>query len=146
MCAKIGPYDIQSSEQQKLKWMNHSRTLNDKINKIHERSFQVVNNDKKATFKELLDKDKAASIHTIRHLQILITEMFKVKTGESPSIMHEIFQIDDSNNYNFRKNKAFKPGNHKTVYYGTETISILGPKLWIILPDEYKNSNKSERI
>ena len=26
------------------------------------------------------------------------------------------------------------------VYYGTETIFVLGPKLWTILPDEYKNS------
>ena len=74
------------------------------------------------------------------NLQILITKMFKVNIGESPSIMHEIFQIDDSNNFNLRKNRGFKPGNPKTVYYGTETISVLGPKLWIILPDKYNNS------
>ena len=98
----------------------------------------MVYNDKKTTFKDLLDKDKAVSIHT-RKLQILVTEMFKVKIGESPSMMHEIFQIDDSNNFNLRKISGFKPGNSKTVYYGIETISILGPILWIILPDEYKN-------
>ena len=39
-----------------------------------------------------------------------------------------------------RKNRGFKPGNPKIMYYGTETISVLEPKLWIILPDEYKNS------
>ena len=123
-----------------LIWMNHSRTLNNKINRIHERSsLRVVYNDKKATFKELLDKDKAVNIHT-RNLKIHVTEMFKVKIGESPSIMHEISQIDDSNNFNSRKNREFKPGNPKTVYYRTETMSVLRPKLWIILPDEYKNS------
>ena len=111
-----------------LIWMNNSRTLNNKINRIHERSLRVVYNDKKATFKELLDKDKAVSIHT-RNLQILVTEMFKVKIGELPSIVHEIFQINDSNNFNLRKNRGFKPGYLKTVYYGIETISILGPKL-----------------
>ena len=68
------------------------------------------------------------SIHT-RNLQILVTEMFKVKIGELPSIVHEIFQINDSNNFNLRKNRGFKPGYLKTVYYGIETISILGPKL-----------------
>ena len=68
------------------------------------------------------------SIHT-RNLQILVTEMFKVKIGESQSIMHEISQISDSNNFNLRKNRGLKPGNPKTVYYGIETISILGPKL-----------------
>ena len=71
---------------------------------------------------------------------MIASEMFKVKIGESPSMMHEIFQIENSNNFNLRKNRGFKPGNTKTVYYGTETISVLGPKLWIILPDEYKNS------
>ena len=54
--------------------------------------------------------------------------------------MHEIFQMDDSNNYNLRKNRGFEPGNPKRVYYGTETISVLGLKLWVILPGEYKNS------
>ena len=38
-----------------LIWMNHSRTLNSKINRIHERLLRVVYSDKKATFKELLD-------------------------------------------------------------------------------------------
>ena len=61
-----------------LTWMNHSRTLNNKINRIHERSLRVVCNNKNFTFKELLDKDKAVSIPT-RNLQILVTEMFKVK-------------------------------------------------------------------
>ena len=101
--------------------------------------------DKKATFKELLDNDKAVSIHT-RNLQILVTEMFKVKIGESPTIMHNIFQPDNSNNFNLRKNRRLKPGNPKTVYYGTETISVLGPKLWIILPDECKSSTSLEQF
>ena len=43
--------------------------------------------------------------------------------------MYEIFQIDDSNDYNLQKNRGFKPSNPKTVYYGTETISALGLKL-----------------
>ena len=41
---------------------------------------------KKVTFKDLLDKDKAVSIH-IRNLQILVTEIVKVKIGESPPTM-----------------------------------------------------------
>ena len=57
--------------------------------------------------------------------------------------MHEVFQIDHSNNFNLRKSRGFKPGNPKTVYYGTETISVLGPILWVILSDEYKNSTSN---
>ena len=59
-------------------WINHSKTLNNKVNRMHERSLRVVYNYKNFTFKELLDKDKAVSIHT-RNLQILVTEMFEVK-------------------------------------------------------------------
>ena len=40
----------------------------------------MVHNDKKATFKELLEQGKVVSTHT-RNLQILVTEMFKVKIG-----------------------------------------------------------------
>ena len=35
--------------------------------------------------------------------------------------------------------KLSKTGNLKSVYYGTETISVLGLKLWILSSDEYKN-------
>ena len=54
-----------------LIWMNHSRTLNNRINRIHERSLRVVYNDKKSTFEELLEKDKSITTH-IRNLQILV--------------------------------------------------------------------------
>ena len=60
--------------------------------------------------------------------------------------MHEIFQIDDSNNFNLREDRRFKPGNPKTVYYGIETITVLGPKLWIVLSDEYKNSTNLKKL
>ena len=79
------------------------------------------------------------SIYT-KKLQILVTEMFKGKIGESLSIMHEICQKEDSHNCNLRINRRLKPGNPKTVYYGTKTISVLVTKLWMVLPTKYKNS------
>ena len=95
-----------------LIWMNHSRTLINKIYRRHERSLRVVYNDTRSTFKELLDKDKAVSIQT-RFLQLLFTEIVGVNIGVLPPIMHEIFLIDNFNNYNLRKNWVFKPGNPK---------------------------------
>ena len=70
-------------------------------------------------------------------MKILVNEMFKVSIGDSLSIMHGMFLIDDFNNFNLRKNRGLRPVNPKTVDYATETISILGPKIWIILPEEY---------
>ena len=65
---------------------------------------------------------------------LIKVKMFKVKIGESPSTMDGIFQIDDSSNFKLRKNRGFKPGNPKTVYYGTETIPINSKiKNWVPL-------------
>ena len=120
-----------------LVWMNHSRKLNNRINRIHERALRVVYNDKNATFDELLTKDNSVKVHD-RNLQVLVTEMFKVKLGISPVIMNEIFQIR-SCNYNTRNFSEFQSHCVKTVHYGTETVPYLGPKIWSILTQEYKD-------
>ena len=65
---------------------------------IYERSLRVECDNKKAILKKILITGKTEIIHTIT-LQILVTEMFQVKTGELPPIMHKGFQIDNSNNY-----------------------------------------------
>ena len=63
-----------------LIWMNHSITLNNRINRIQEKALRIVYNDGKSTFSELLTKDKSVTVHS-RNLQTLATEMFKVKNG-----------------------------------------------------------------
>ena len=50
-----------------LIWLFHSRTLNNKINLLHERALRIVYSDYKASFCELLEKDKSFSI---RHRNI----------------------------------------------------------------------------
>ena len=52
--------------------------------------------------------------------------------------MSDVFQITEPN-YNFRNKIEFKTENVTTTHYGTESISYLGPKLWKILPLEYKS-------
>ena len=42
-----------------LIWMFHSRTLNNKINRLHERALRIVYSDYKSSFCELLEKDKS---------------------------------------------------------------------------------------
>ena len=46
-----------------LIWMFHSRGLNNKINRIHERALRITYKDKSSTFQELLEKDNSVSIH-----------------------------------------------------------------------------------
>ena len=59
--------------------------------------------------------------------------MFKVKTGCANNITKEIFKID--NRYcNFQHDFFIKGHNVQSVYYGTETVSFVGPKIWNTLP------------
>ena len=51
--------------------------------------------------------------------------------------MEEMFTFKDMD-YNLRNNTSLKIGNLKTVYYGTGSLTNLGAKIWILLPNEYK--------
>ena len=59
-----------------LVWMNHSRSLNNRINILHERAFCLAYNDFTSSFAKLLEKDNTATIHQ-RNLQTLAIEIFK---------------------------------------------------------------------
>ena len=46
-----------------LLWMSRSRSLNHKINRLHERSLRIAYNDYTATFEDLLAKARTVTIH-----------------------------------------------------------------------------------
>ena len=104
-----------------LVWMCHSRANNSKINRLHE----------------------VVSIHN-RNIQILATEMFKIKNDLSPEIMTERFEQRNEHHYNLRNNIHFITPQIRTVYHSSESISFLGPKIWNILPDRLKNATSLE--
>ena len=63
-----------------LTLMFHNRSLNHKINRLHERCLHVFYNDGHSSYDELLNLDNSVSMHH-QNLQILATEMFRVYTG-----------------------------------------------------------------
>ena len=121
-----------------LVWMFHNRTLNNRINVLHERALRLVYKDPKLSFEELLTQDKSFTIHH-RNLQKLATEMFKVKNNHSPIFMKNIFS-DSTNPYDLRNAPDFNTSNIRTVYNGTETLSFRGPIIWSLIPEEIKIS------
>ena len=56
-----------------LIWMFHSRLIDSKINRLHERCLRIVYSDDQSTFGELLEKDNTVSMHRC-NLQFLATE------------------------------------------------------------------------
>ena len=118
--------------------MCHNRTTNRKINRLHERCLRIIYNDRQSSFKMLLEKDSSVSIHD-RNIQCLATEMYKVSNGLSRPIISNIFIQKNCHPYNLRLNSQFSRPPVRSVFHGTESISYLGPVIWDILPDSYKN-------
>ena len=125
-----------------LIWMFHSRALNRKINSIHERALRVAYKDNTSTFQELLNKDNSVTVHH-RYLQVLASEMYKVKNKMAPDIVNEIFQ-NRTTSYNLRANSNFSIRPVHSVYHGTESLSFLGPKIWEQVPEDIKQSKSFE--
>ena len=120
-----------------LVWMFHSRKLNNRIDRIHERSLRVVYDDNQSTFRELLNKDNSFTIHE-RNIQTLAIELYKVINKISPQLMSEVFPLKTSVKY-FSDN-PFMTRNVRTVRYGTETLAHLAPKIWVIIPKDINES------
>ena len=121
-----------------LVWMFYSRTLNNRINKLHERALRLVYKDTRLSFNELLRKDNSFTIHH-RNLQKLATEMYKVTNGLAPPIMKSVFP-ERAIPFNLRNKNNFRAINVSSVFNGTETITFRGPKTWILVPDEIRNA------
>ena len=87
-----------------LVWMFHSRKLNSRVNKLHERALRIVYQDYASSFTELLEKDNSTTIHN-RNIQLLAT---KVKNGLSLPFMNEISLENAQHYYDLRKKTEFK--------------------------------------
>ena len=73
-----------------LVWMFHSRRINNRINRLHERSLRLTYNDYNSTFQELLHMDNFVNIHQ-RNWQAFATLLHKVLNNLSPEIVRETF-------------------------------------------------------
>ena len=125
-------------------WKFHSRKLNARINRLHERALRVVHRNFDSSAEELLRRDSSTTLHQ-RNLQKLMTEILKVKTGIALELMKGVFEFTDVP-YNLR---ILSKCNHSITFterYGIETASSIGPKLWDKVPTEIKNSKFLEEF
>ena len=126
-----------------LIWMFHSRTINNKIKRLHERALRIVCSDFQSFFDGVLMKDDSFSIHE-RNIQSLAIEIYKFLNGLSPSFLNNVFHKNISNSYDLRNHKELYSRNPKTVRYGTETVSYIAPKIWSKVLETIKMSSSLE--
>ena len=120
-----------------LIWMFHSRAMEHRINKIHERTLRhIYPNQHQLTFKELLEKNNTFSIHQ-RNLQTLATEIYKAKNKISPEVVNSLVEFTNKN-YNLRNVSILKRNRYFTVHYGRESLVSLAPKIWELVPDSIR--------
>ena len=72
--------------------MFRNRTLNNRINGIHERRLSILYRDDTSNFTKLLQKENAVTVHQI-NLQVLATEVYKVNMDFAPHLVKELFTI-----------------------------------------------------
>ena len=94
----------------------------------------MVYNDYRSNFIHLLEHDGSMTIHH-RNIQSLAIEIFKVIKGLSPEIM-KVFILKKNTRYSSKQ--IFETRNVHSVHNGTETLSYLGPNIWLLVPDDIK--------
>ena len=92
----------------------------------------------KTTSQEFLERDNSLSVHH-GNLKKLAMEIYKVLYDFSPPILNDVF-VPTSRSYNFHRNDALQRRRVNAVRQDAESISILGPKIWDLVPSDIKLS------
>ena len=128
-----------------LVWMFHDRTINRRINRLHERALRLVYNDQTSSFEELLKEDKSCTIHQ-RNIQTLALEIYKTKNNLNPKFMKDIFVEKRDIGYELRGNSELEAMNIRTVHRGEDTLRYLGCKIWKLVPESIKQCTSMKQF
>ena len=74
--------------------MLHNRALNNRINKIHGRTLRLVYQSKNLSFSEVMELDNVVTVYQ-RSLQVLVTNICKVKNNWPPEIMKQVLNFQE---------------------------------------------------
>ena len=135
---QIRKFSIKNSSNEKFVGVNIDSKLNFDCH-VNYLSNKANNKSRKKIAHELVFNAKYNSL-SIRHKNILALpiEMFKVKHKLCPEISSDIFMERTKNQHNLRNRPDFITPQVNSVFHETESISYLGPKIWDIVPKEFK--------
>ena len=64
--------------------------------------------------------------------------MNKVKNRSSSENMNEIFKLRENRHCSIRQVFHFIAPNDNNVFDGIESVSYIGPKIWMLIPSEIR--------
>ena len=105
-----------------LFWMLHSRTMNNEISLLHERSLRIVYSDQSSVFEELLERDGTFSIH-LRNIQSLAINILQICKLSEKCIWALQLQSKNSkiryrnNLVSSSKNMVYSTSDHKRKHF-----------------------------
>ena len=121
-------------------WMCQNRSLNNKVNHIHERALRVVYQDFQSSFSTLLVKGNLLTIRQ-ENLQLLAIEIFKVKMNIFLEIKNEIFHFLKNYAYELRCGNRLSRSNIHFTHFGIESFANIAPKIWNKMPNQIKEAS-----
>ena len=85
--------------------MNHNKSINNRINSLHETALRFIYYDHSSHFQEPLQRDNFVIIHQ-KKIQALAILMNKVRNNIAPTIVSELFSFSNIN-YSLRSGFQF---------------------------------------
>ena len=119
-----------------------SRSLNNRINRLQDRTLRLVYKGTSSSIIELLKKENTFTIHQ-KKIKKRATEIYKVKQKIPPGLIYELFQ-ETEHPYNLLINHTFRTYSAETVQHGTGILLFMGPKIRSLFPSNRNNSETLE--
>ena len=113
-----------------------------KVEMIQKRCLRFLSKRKEGlnSYEDLLNATNRSPM-SVNRLRTLCIEIFKTINNLNPSFMKNIFEVRNSNRpvrTITTNNSEIKP--RKTITFGTNSLSALGPRIWNSLPSHLKCS------
>ena len=111
-----------------------------KVEKIQKRALSFLHDDTETSYENLLSKTNK-NFMNINRLRSLCIEVFKTIDDLNPSFMKDTFQLRiNGRPVRMQHTNNLTVKTRKTVTFGTNSISSLGPKIWNSIPPRLKCS------
>ena len=113
-----------------------SRTSNNMINQIHERTLKLKLNDHTSDFDRLFQNINDTCNHH-RNIHPPIADIYKLKNNLNPPIMDFMFERR-YNTHNLRNFQEFAKERKRSVKMRLETLNYRFRQLWSIMPENLR--------